>query len=82
MCPKPAKGHFGALRQAQRKGRLAGFNRFSPYGTATLPAYAFGLGLTCSYGHHLGVTLGGLPADLFWAAVFMFKHGDFLTEVM
>jgi hypothetical protein len=55
----------------------AGFNRFSPYGAATLPAYALRLGLACGYGHHLGVALGGLPADLFWAAVFMFKHGKF-----
>jgi hypothetical protein len=57
---------------------LAGFDRLSPYGAATLlSAYALRLGLACGYGLDLGVVLGGLAADLFWTAVFVFEHGKF-----
>lgn len=58
-----------------------GLNRLDPYGAAPLlSSYALRLGLACGYGLHLGVVFCGLAADLFWTAVFVYKHGKFLIH--
>ena len=60
---------------------MAGLNGLSPQDAAPLlSAYALGLGLLCGYRLHLGVAFCGLVADLFWTAVFVYKHGKFLIH--